>query len=170
MWFSSSTKHVNLSIGLQTVQKLDVSNKLRSGMNKYLRCCATGTNRNGLSQLRRTDVPPLHVLSHFKTTKFEFIFTPRSRAKSHELLQTVDLLIREFNATQKVREVRMRGSRTRCLYVHSHVMITALNHFLHSSLTCGSQHSSIHWHASESDRSITRPWQVPESDGGRRDI
>lgn len=88
MWFSSSTKHVNLSIGLQTVQKLDVSNKLRS------------------------DVPPLHVLSHFKTTKFEFIFTPRSRAKSHELLQTVDLLIREFNATQKVREVRMRANLT----------------------------------------------------------
>lgn len=55
------------------------------------------------------DVPPLHILSHFKTTKFEFVFTPRTRAKSHELLQTVDLLIREFNATQKVREVRMRG-------------------------------------------------------------
>ena len=31
MWFSSSAKHINLSIGLQTVQKLDISNKLRSG-------------------------------------------------------------------------------------------------------------------------------------------
>lgn len=49
------------------------------------------------------------MLSMHKTTKFEFIFTPLTRAKSHELLQTVDVLIREFNATTKYREVRMRG-------------------------------------------------------------
>lgn len=55
------------------------------------------------------DVPPLHMLAVHKTTKFEFIFTPLTRAKSHELLQTVDVLMREFNASTKYREVRMRG-------------------------------------------------------------
>lgn len=67
-------------------------------------CCVAGN-----SYRVHADVPPLHVLAHFKTTKFEFIFTPRTRAKSHELLQTVDLLVREFNASLKYREVRMRG-------------------------------------------------------------
>ena len=55
------------------------------------------------------DVPPLHMLAVHKSTKFEFIFTPVTRAKSHELLQTVEVLMREFNASTKYREVRMRG-------------------------------------------------------------
>lgn len=49
------------------------------------------------------------MLAMYKTTKFEFIFTPLTKAKSHELLQTVDLLMRDFQATAKYREVRMRG-------------------------------------------------------------
>jgi hypothetical protein len=56
-------------------------------------------------------VPPLHLFTMFKDTKFEFIFTPNNRAQSHMLLQTVDLLIKAFNASSRSREVRMRGVR-----------------------------------------------------------
>ena len=56
------------------------------------------------------DVPPLHIFTVFKDTRFEFIFTPVTRTHSHMLLQTVELLTRAFTATSRVREVRMRGA------------------------------------------------------------
>lgn len=58
----------------------------------------------------RADVPPLHLFTTFKGTKFEFVFTPLTRAQSHLLLQTADLLLRSFNASARFREVRMRGA------------------------------------------------------------
>jgi Bardet-Biedl syndrome 5 protein len=134
IWFSSQSTAINLCIGIHTIHKLDMSSKARSGApltsvwharllhpHAYL-CCqrlpgvlliSSNARPAASTRCQRADVPPLHIFAMFKDTKFEFIFTPASRAQSHMLLQTVELLVRAFTATSRVREVRMRGAHCR---------------------------------------------------------
>lgn len=69
------------------------------------------TTGDALRSAARADIPPLHMLTSHKGTKFEFVFTPRTKGHSHMLLQTVELLTRAFQASRRHREIVMRGAR-----------------------------------------------------------
>ncbi|KAG5179328.1 Bardet-Biedl syndrome 5 [Tribonema minus] len=88
LWVSHKNSKVNLSIGLETVQTINI--------------------RKARSKLRGT-TQALCALTKFQSSKFEFIFTSLVR-NSPRMFTTVQAVLRAYETTKLYRDLKLRGS------------------------------------------------------------